>query len=53
VADAIVLVVAADDGISQQTKECIGIAESMNKPVIVVLNKIDLIPEDRYHTIRE
>jgi translation initiation factor IF-2 len=41
VADMIVLVVSAQDGICDQTKECIGIVESMNLPVIVCINKID------------
>ena len=46
VSNALVLVVAADEGVSQQTKECIGICESLNLPVLVVINKIDLIPEE-------
>lgn len=42
VADIAVLVVAADSGVCDQTQESIGIAEGLEIPVVVVINKIDL-----------
>jgi translation initiation factor IF-2 len=41
VADAAVLVVAADEGVCPQTKECIGILEALRLPVLVCVNKVD------------
>ncbi|CAN0309544.1 unnamed protein product [Pylaiella littoralis] len=46
VADAVVLVVSAVDGVCLQTSESIGCAEELGLPVVVVLNKIDLLPEE-------
>ena len=42
VADLAVLVVAADEGVCEQTKECIGIVESLRLPVVVAITKVDL-----------
>jgi len=42
VADIVVLVVAANDGVMQQTKECIEILKEANVPFIVAINKVDL-----------
>jgi len=42
VADIIVLVVAADDGVKPQTKEAIEYMKKVNSPCIVALTKIDL-----------
>ena len=42
IADIIILVVAADDGVKQQTIEAIQVALGAEVPVIVALNKIDL-----------
>lgn len=42
VADIVVLVVAANDGVMQQTKECIEILKEAKTPFIVAINKIDL-----------
>ena len=41
VTDIVVIVVAADDGIKQQTIEAINHAKAANVPIIVAINKID------------
>ena len=43
--DAVILVIDATKGIELQTRECILLAEVFQKPVIVALNKMDLIAE--------
>jgi len=42
VTDIIVLVVAANDGVKEQTIEAINHAKAANAPIIVAINKIDL-----------
>eukprot|EP01038_Epipyxis_sp_PR26KG_P017764 gene17764-24771_t len=44
IADLIILVIAANDGICEKIMKSIGIIETLGLPVIVCINKIDLYP---------
>jgi translation initiation factor IF-2 len=50
VTDIVILVVAADDGVKQQTIESIKIIKKNNVPIIIFLNKIDK-PDPQYEKI--
>jgi translation initiation factor IF-2 len=52
VADIVVLVVAADDGIMPQTIEAIKHIKAMGSPVIVAINKVDKVEKERIEVVK-
>ena len=53
ITDIVILVVAADDGIKEQTIEAINHAKAANVPIIVAINKIDKPGADPSKVINE
>jgi len=52
IADLVVLVIAADDGIMPQTVESIKVAKELKVPIVVAVNKMDKVDSQRIEVIK-
>lgn len=52
VADLVVLVIAADDGVKPQTIEAISCAQEMKVPIVVAINKVDRVEPSRIEAVK-
>ena len=53
VTDIVLVIIAADDGVNKETKECIKLIRSSNITTIFVLNKIDLATADENNVLKQ
>jgi hypothetical protein len=51
VADFILLIIAADEGVREQTLESIKIAKDAHTPVVVAINKIDIASKEKVEAV--
>lgn len=52
VSDVIVVIVAVDGGIQDQTEEVLALAQQVQVPVVVALNKVDVATDDQIQAVR-